>query len=114
MATIYSALIFEGHDLGSPEQVFLDPSFVWVVRSIDIFLPGDTGSISCSVIAAHTGGTFFNVGQAAVPPNGLWAGWNGRQVFVPITDEPTIIVDGSSALGDGPDCRISGYKLYAP
>lgn len=114
MATLYSALLFEQSNIGSTIEVFLDPSYLWVVRCIDVFFPPETVAITLQIYGSVSGATFFAVNAATgSQPNGPTT-WRGRQVFAPPADGPTLTVVGGSSIGDGPDCRISGYKLYTP
>lgn len=111
---VYSVFLFRGHDLGSPIDVYLDPSFVYVMREIDIFFPGDAVGTSCLVIDPFSGGTIFGPAQAVVASPGANFHLSTRQVFVPEEGVPTFTVSGQSSVGDGPDCRISGYQLSLP
>lgn len=113
MSHIYSALIFQGHDLATEQLVFLDASFVWVMRDIDVFLPGPAADTGVAVVDAHSNGTIFQFQQLAVPPAGIWGQWRGRQVFQPIDAEATLVIRSDGTSG-GVDVRISGWKLTPP
>lgn len=113
MSHIYSALLFEGHDLSSHTPVTLESGFVYVVRDIDVFFPGPAGSATAQVVAASSGGTFFQCEAIPVPLQGVWRNWRGRQVFVPQVGVPTLEILTDTPIG-GADVRISGWKLTPP
>jgi hypothetical protein len=113
MAQLYSVLIFEGHNLPSHQTVTLDPSYVWIVRDIDVFFPGADTEAQCSVIASVVGATFFQVAEPVVDNPGFWVPWRGRQVFQPPATGPTLEIISGGVL-NGSDVRISGYRLTPP
>lgn len=113
MARVYSALIFEGHDLGESTNVELDPAYLWVVRDIDVFFPGPNTDSILSVVAAVVGATFYAIYEPIVAPPGIWNSWRGRQVLSPPDGGPTLTVSTGALVG-GADCRISGYRLTLP
>lgn len=113
MSNIYSALIFEGHDLGDLTPVLLEEGFVYVIRSMDAFAPGPNDFAHVNVIAAAVSATFWVADFGEVENTyGASRTWVGRQVFVP-NGEIDILIESSSALG-GCDLRISGWKLTPP
>lgn len=110
MRPLYSALIFEGHAIPNTVDIYLDASFLWIVRDIDVFFPGADVQAHCSIIAASVGATFFSAAQPIVNNPGFWAEWRGRQVFQPTTGNATIRITNGAEF-NAPDVRISGYRL---
>lgn len=113
MANVYSELIAELHDIGGPTPVVLDPTYIWVVRDICIYFPSPNTLCNAQIVAYSTSCTFYSVTDNDVGNGGDSFHWEGRQVFVPPADLPTLVVKASTALG-GADVRISGYRLTPP
>jgi hypothetical protein len=99
--------------MGPEEFVFLDPSFVWVMRDVDVFLPGPNADVGLQVVDAVSNGTIWLSHQLGVPPAGVSDQWRGRQVFQPPDTGATLVLR-SDGLAGGVDCRISGWKLTPP
>lgn len=113
MASIYSVLLFEGHNIGSPVEVFVDTAFIYILRDIDVFFPGADVQATLSVISEPVGGTIFQTAQPIVNNPGYWSQWRGRQVIVP-QETGHILTITCSAEFNAPDVRISGYQLTPP
>lgn len=113
MGKLYSALIFEGHDLGDVTDVTLDPGYLWIVRNVDVFFPGPNAFAQFSLVAVSNECTFIAFDDTEIAGNGVSHHWEGRQVFAPISGLPTLQVKTSTSLG-GADVRISGYQLTLP
>lgn len=113
MRQLYSVLIFEGHAIPQVQDVTLDPTFLWVVRDIDVFFPGADFQAHINVMAASTLTTFFSSAQPIVNNPGFWAEWRGRQVFQPPSTGPTLRITNGAEF-NAPDVRISGYRLSPP
>lgn len=113
MATVYSQLLFQGHDMAPSELVFLEPGFVWVMRDVDCFFPGPNADVGLQIVDAVSNGTIILFHDLVVPPAGVSHQWQGRQVFSPPAEGATLALRTGGITG-GVDCRISGYKLTTP
>ena len=111
MATIYSVLIGEGNSESGGIVLLpaIPPTYVYIVRDIDVVYTGTSAEAATSSIAFvdSAGVSLFSLAGGALQP-GQWYGWRGRQVLEPGDTLTALVVNPVFSF------RVSGYQLTAP
>jgi hypothetical protein len=104
MATVYSIVMYEQHDLdGDSGDLVVPEGFVWVLRSLDVV----NGSPLNFVALKGSVGQLIWVNSFATPVGFDYASWRGRQVVQP----GEVLSVQSTAPAD---VTLSGYQLSLP